>query len=139
MPVSCAAGFSNQIISGKQEILFPFNIRLFIKLDIKCTSRHTPACVILKKSEAKEHIYLNNCFFIYEVNLPKLSMSSRSTYLRRWRKAVQHCLRNSWYCSLCVPPIPSTISLFSFIGGGRGFGSRPKIYPKSMWKSLPRC
>ncbi len=40
-------------------------------------------------------------------------------------------------CSDPVPPIASTISLLSFIGGGIGFGSLPKMYPKSTWNTLP--
>jgi len=31
----------------------------------------------------------------------------------------------------------STISLHSFIGGGNGFGSRPRIKAKSTWKRRP--
>lgn len=38
---------------------------------------------------------------------------------------------------LSAPPIASTISLQSFIGGGKGFGSRPSIKPKSTWKRRP--
>lgn len=36
-----------------------------------------------------------------------------------------------------APPIASTISLQSFIGGGKGFGSLPKINPKSTWNKFP--
>lgn len=38
---------------------------------------------------------------------------------------------------LSAPPIASTISLQSFIGGGNGLGSRPRIKPKSTWKRRP--
>lgn len=31
----------------------------------------------------------------------------------------------------------STISLLNFIGGGNGFGSRPKMNEKSMWNRFP--
>ena len=61
----------------------------------------------------------------------------RLAWRRRQRKAVQHSRLNSWQCSLFTPPNPSIISLLSFMGGGSGFGSRPRIYPKSMWTSFP--
>lgn len=38
---------------------------------------------------------------------------------------------------LSAPPIASTISLQSFIGGGNGLGSRPRMKPKSTWKRPP--
>lgn len=38
---------------------------------------------------------------------------------------------------LSAPPIASTISLHSFMGGGNGLGSLPRIKPKSTWKRRP--
>ena len=38
---------------------------------------------------------------------------------------------------LSAPPMASTISLHSFIGGGNGFGSRPRMKAKSTWKRHP--
>ena len=56
---------------------------------------------------------------------------------RRMLNASQHSTRKRTYSLESAPPIASTISLHSFIGGGKGFGSRPSMYPKSMWKSAP--
>lgn len=39
--------------------------------------------------------------------------------------------------NLSAPPMASTISLQSFIGGGNGLGSLPSIKPKSTWKRRP--
>lgn len=48
-------------------------------------------------------------------------------------KTWQNCSTNY----LSAPPMASTISLHSFIGGGNGFGSRPRIKAKSTWKRRP--
>jgi hypothetical protein len=39
----------------------------------------------------------------------------------------QQSKRNLTYKAESAPPIASTISLHNFIGGGNGFGSRPKM------------
>lgn len=37
----------------------------------------------------------------------------------------------------CVPPMASIICGDTLTGGGKGFGSWPKIKPKSTWKKCP--
>jgi hypothetical protein len=51
--------------------------------------------------------------------------TSRLADLRRMLYASQAKVRNFRYWSLSAPPMASIISLFSFIGGGKGLGSRP--------------
>eukprot|EP00966_Prymnesium_polylepis_P263122 6077578-Prymnesium_polylepis.1 len=57
--------------------------------------------------------------------------------LRKMLKASQHERRKRSYNFESAPPMASTISLQSFMGGGKGLGSRPRMYPKSMWKRAP--
>ena len=47
------------------------------------------------------------------------------THLRRMLYASQASVRKRRYWSLSAPPMASIISLFSFMGGGKGLGSRP--------------
>ena len=61
----------------------------------------------------------------------------RTTLLRRMLYASQQYVLNLPKYSLSVPPMASTISLHSFIGGGKILGSRPMMNPKSMWNILP--
>lgn len=53
---------------------------------------------------------------------------------QRWHKQGHQRLKTIY---LSCPPIATTISLQSFIGGGNGFGSRPRMKPKSTWKRRP--
>lgn len=56
------------------------------------------------------------------------------TYFRRISKAVKQCRKK------CRKRSSSNISIISFdnlIGGGKGFGSRPRINPKSIWNNWP--
>ena len=45
---------------------------------------------------------------------------------------LQSCRNSLYRCAM-----GSIISLVSFMGGGIGFGSRPRMNPKSMWNILP--
>ena len=38
---------------------------------------------------------------------------------------------------IIVCEVRLTISLLSFIGGGKGLGSLPRMYPKSTWMRCP--
>lgn len=68
--------------------------------------------------------------------------TKKSTTISQFKLQIAQPLLNlkwiiQWELYLSAPPIASTISLQSFIGGGNGLGSRPRIKPKSTWKRPP--
>ena len=53
-------------------------------------------------------------------------MRAASKPFKAWQQPTSQArVRKARYASPSAPPITSTISLHSFMGGGKGFGSRP--------------
>mmetsp|Transcript_11372 Transcript_11372/g.36330 ORF Transcript_11372/g.36330 Transcript_11372/m.36330 type:complete len:214 (+) Transcript_11372:157-798(+) len=74
--------------------------------------------------------------------MPASSMSvsrlrMRLAPLRKMLYAWQQSRRKVRSPSEPSPPMPTSISFVSRIGGGFHFGSRPKMYPKSTWNRWP--
>ena len=87
------------------------------------------------------HIVIDGCYWMADGLLDKSSIPAslirckrfnmRPALLRSMLKAWQAKEQNCRYSFDSVPPIPSTISFVKRKAGGNGFGSRPKMNPKS--------
>ncbi len=89
----------------------------------------------LKAAEEIEFVYTPLVFSVSVASLETFAKEGKiDANLKRFlaRATPEAREQKRLYSEDSVPPIPSTISRVNRNGGGRGFGSLPKIKPKSM-------